>query len=119
MIISVKRVYEDCSEDDGYRILVERLWPRGISKDRAHVDLWMKDLAPSTELRKRFGHLDERWEEFKRDYANELGENPAVGDLIEIIGNRGRVTLVYSAKNRDHNSAVFLREYLLKKIESL
>ena len=79
----------------------------------------MKEVAPSTELRKRFGHLDERWEEFKRDYANELGENPAVGDLIEIIGNRGRVTLVYSAKNRDHNSAVFLREYLLKKIESL
>ncbi len=119
MIISAKRVYEDCSEDDGYRILVERLWPRGISKDRAHVDLWMKEVAPSTELRKRFGHLDERWEEFKRDYANELGENSAVWDLIETIGDRRRVTLVYSARNRDHNSGVFLREYLLKKIESL
>ena len=70
----------------------------------------VKEVAPSTELRKRFGHLDERWEEFKRDYANELGENPAVGDLIEIIGNRGRVTLVYSAtqNNKEMNSPAIL-----------
>ena len=118
MIISVKRVYDDCSEDDGYRILVERLWPRGVSKDRAHIDLWMKDIAPSTELRKRFGHLDEKWEVFKRDYAHELGENPAVDDLIEIIRKKGSVTLVFSAKNKDHNSAVFLKEYLEKNMRS-
>jgi len=119
MNILVKRVYEDYSETDGYRILVERLWPRGISKNNAHIDLWLKEIAPSTELRKRFGHLDEKWEEFKRDYGEELKENPAVADIVEIVLKKDRVTLIYSAKNMEHNSAIFLREYLEKMIESL
>jgi len=112
MNISVKRIYDGCSENDGFRILVERLWPRGISKDRAHIDLWMKDIAPSTELRKRFGHVDERWEEFKKDYSDELKVNPAVKNILDIVSKNERVTFLYSTRNTDHNSAVFLAEYL-------
>lgn len=115
MGISVKRVYDEFSEEDGFRILVERLWPRGITKEKAKIDLWMKEIAPSTELRKRFGHVDQNWEEFKKDYSSELEGNPAVRRILEIIGNMGQVTLIYSAKNIEHNSAVLLKEYLLKQ----
>ncbi|MCL4341676.1 MAG: DUF488 family protein [Candidatus Thermoplasmatota archaeon] len=112
MDISVKRVYDKFSERDGFRILVERLWPRGISREKAGIDLWVKEIAPSTELRKRFGHDDDKWDQFKSDYAKELRANPEVGHILEIIESKGRVTLIYSARNTEHNSAVFLKEYL-------
>jgi uncharacterized protein YeaO (DUF488 family) len=112
MDISVKRVYDEFSEKDGFRILVERLWPRGVSREKAGIDFWMKDIAPSTELRKRFGHDDDKWEEFKSDYSEELQANPEIKHIFEIIENKGKVTLIYSARNTEHNSAVFLKEYL-------
>jgi DNA-3-methyladenine glycosylase len=114
MNIYVKRIYDSFSIDDGYRILVERLWPRGISREKAKIDLWMKEIAPSAEVRKRFGHVDSNWDDFKRDYTDELKSNPEVSRILSIIQREQKVTLIYSAKNRDHNSAVFLRDYLLK-----
>lgn len=107
-MIKIKRVYEGYSEDDGIRILVERLWPRGISKEKAHIDVWMKEIAPSTELRKWFNHEDNKWDEFVKRYREELDGNSALDRLKEIIDKNNRVTLIYSAKNTEHNSAVAL-----------
>ena len=107
-MIKVKRVYEGYSEDDGIRILVERLWPRGISKEKAHIDVWMKEIAPSTELRKWFNHEDNKWDEFVKRYRTELDGNSALDKLKEIIDKNNKVTLIYSAKNTAHNSAVAL-----------
>jgi uncharacterized protein YeaO (DUF488 family) len=108
----LKRVYEPPSEADGTRILVDRLWPRGLSKDKAHVDLWLKEIAPSTELRRWFGHAPERWEEFQRRYRAELEANgDAVSELKAALGG-GPATLVYGAKDEAHNDAVVLAAYL-------
>ncbi len=107
-MIKVKRVYDKYSEDDGIRILVERLWPRGISKEDAHIDLWMKEIAPSTELRKWFNHEDNKWDEFVKRYIAELQGNSALDRLKGIIDKNNKVTLIYSAKNIAHNSAVAL-----------
>ena len=107
-MIKVKRVYDKYSEDDGIRILVERLWPRGISKEDAHIDLWMKEIAPSTELRKWFNHEDNKWDEFVKRYRAELQGNSALDRLKGIIDKNNKVTLIYSAKNIAHNSAVAL-----------
>lgn len=113
MEVQLKRAYEAPSPDDGFRVLVDRLWPRGVSKARAHLDLWLKDIAPSTELREWFGHDPAKWDEFRARYARELDQNhAAVGQLME-HAQRGPLTLVYSAKDREHNDAVVLREYLL------
>lgn len=113
MEVQLKRAYEAPSPDDGFRVLVDRLWPRGVSKARAHLDLWLKDIAPSTELREWFGHDPAKWDEFRARYHRELDQNhAAVGQLME-QAQRGPVTLVYSAKDREHNDAVVLREYLL------
>ena len=114
-MIRVKRVYEEPSREDGLRILVDRLWPRGLTKARAAVDLWLKDVAPSTELRKWFGHDPEKWDEFRRRYFRELDAQPdAVATLLE-RGAKGKVTLVYGAKDSAHNQAVALKDYLAKK----
>ena len=112
MKIQIKRVYEKPAKDDGMRILVDRLWPRGLSKEKADVDLWLKEIAPSTELRKWFGHVPDRWKEFQKRYHHELENNiESVSKLKELI-KKGAVTLVYGAKDKEHNEALVLKEWL-------
>ncbi|KPV39600.1 hypothetical protein AN478_10740 [Thiohalorhabdus denitrificans] len=110
--VRLKRVYDDAEPADGERILVERMWPRGMRKEDARLDLWLKEVAPSPELRNWFGHDPEKWPEFKRRYRDELSQRP---DLLEDLRQRARsgpVTLLYAARDREHNSAVALRETL-------
>ena len=111
--IKIKRVYEAADKQDGKRILVDRLWPRGLTKADARVDLWLKEIAPSTALRKWFGHKPSRWEEFKKRYCAELRNNEQVS-LLEREISAGKVTLVYGAQDREHNGAVALKEFLEK-----
>ncbi len=115
MMIKIKRVYDDFDVTDGVRILVDRLWPRGIRKNSRNIDMWLKDVAPSTELRKWFSHEPEKWEQFRKKYLKELEENKAVEKLENIIKENGTVTLVYSAKDTEHNDAVVLLEFLKTK----
>ncbi len=112
MKMKTKRVYEPPSPSDGERILVDRVWPRGVSKEKADVSLWLKEVAPSTELRKWFGHDPEKWEEFRRRYWRELDQNPEAVNQIQNQARKGTVTLVYSARDEQHNQAVALQEYL-------
>jgi uncharacterized protein YeaO (DUF488 family) len=112
MKIRIKRVYEKPDKGDGKRILVDRLWPRGLTKAKANVDLWLKDIAPSTELRKWFGHEPGKWEEFKRRYRTELEGNEEHVSLLQQQVKKGTVTLVYGAKDEEHNEAVVLKEFL-------
>jgi uncharacterized protein YeaO (DUF488 family) len=114
-MINLKRAYEPATKTDGERILVERLWPRGVSKDRAKIDLWLKDVAPSTELRKWFGHDPERWQQFRRRYAAELKEKVDVIKMLKQKAKKGRVTFVYAAHDEEHNGALALKEFLEKK----
>jgi uncharacterized protein YeaO (DUF488 family) len=115
MEIKIKRIYEKFSEDDGFRILIDRLWPRGIKKGEAKIDLWFKEIAPSEKLRKWFKHDVSKWEEFKKMYEEEINQNEKeLKKLIDIIKNKKVVTLVFSSKDREHNNAVVLREILLK-----
>ncbi len=110
--IRLKRAYEQPAADDGVRILVERLWPRGLTKERAALDHWMKDVAPSQELRRWFNHEPARWSEFQRRYRAELEQNQdAVKDLRKKCGG-GIVTFVYAARDEEHNSARLLRDFL-------
>lgn len=112
-MIQIKRVYESRAAGDGRRFLVERLWPRGLNKAALEADAWLKDVAPSTELRKWFGHRVERWSEFQRRYRAELDANPDAWKPL--LDARGTVTLLFSARDVDHNSAVVLRDYLAAK----
>lgn len=108
--MNIKRVYEEPEKSDGYRILVDRVWPRGLTKEKAAVDLWLKDIAPSTELRKWFGHDPAKWQEFRKRYKQELKENKeSVSDLEKALG-KGKVTLVYGAKDKEHNQALVIKE---------
>lgn len=111
MSILLKRAYDAPSRSDGKRILVDRLWPRGVTKADAEIDLWLKDVAPSTALRKWFGHDPKKWVEFKKRYRSELKGSPAVAEL-KALTRKGKVTLVYSAKDELHNQAVALKELL-------
>jgi uncharacterized protein YeaO (DUF488 family) len=111
-MLKLKRAYEPVSKADGTRFLVERLWPRGLSKARVHVDAWAKDVGPSTELRKWFSHDPERWPQFKRRYFRELDTRPEAWQPILSKARRGVVTLVYSSRDAVHNNAVALQEYL-------
>ena len=111
--IELKRAYEARSRNDGRRILVDRLWPRGISKAKAGIDEWLKELAPSTELRKWFGHDPERWDEFRRRYAKEIHGQAELLAHLRAIAREGPVTLVYSAHDELHNDAIVLRDVLL------
>jgi uncharacterized protein YeaO (DUF488 family) len=112
--LRLKRAYEPAEPDDGMRILVDRLWPRGVSKAKAALDDWIKEIAPSTELRKWFGHDPARWTEFQRRYRAELrGQSDAL-DRIRDLARLGVVTLVYSAHDEQHNDAVVLRNVLLE-----
>jgi uncharacterized protein YeaO (DUF488 family) len=111
-VIRVKRVYEPFARDDGFRVLVERLWPRGISKERGRVALWMKDVAPSPDLRTWYAHDVEKWSEFRRRYVAELRGNPEVGRLREIVDREKTVTFLYAARDEEHNSAKVLKAFL-------
>jgi uncharacterized protein YeaO (DUF488 family) len=111
--IRLKRAYERPAPADGTRILVDRLWPRGVSKAAAAIDRWVKDIAPSTTLRKWFGHDPERWPEFRRRYAAELRDHPDELRSLRAEARRGPITLVYSAHDGAHNDAVVLRSILL------
>jgi len=112
MKIRIKRVYENPSKEDGMRILVDRLWPRGLTRENANIDLWLKNIAPTTELRKWFDHDPNKWEEFKKRYQVELEKNK---DEVSILKKQHRekvVTLVYGAKDEEHNEALVLKEWL-------
>src|SRR5215831_11225441 len=111
-MIKVKRAYEAASKDDGLRILVERLWPRGLSKQKAQIDLWLKDLAPSTELRKWYGHDPARWPQFRKRYRAELKGQGEVLALLRYVTEERTVTFVYAASDKERNSAVVLKELL-------
>ncbi|MDB5597333.1 MAG: hypothetical protein JWM36_4294 [Hyphomicrobiales bacterium] len=111
--VHLKRAYEPAAPSDGTRILVDRLWPRGLSKAKAAIDLWMKEIAPSTELRKWFGHDPARWDEFRTRYAAEVREHPDEFHHLRELTSEGPITLVYSAHDEVHNDAVALRELLL------
>jgi uncharacterized protein YeaO (DUF488 family) len=111
MNVMLKRAYEAPTKTDGQRILVDRLWPRGLAKVSAKIDLWLKDVAPSTELRQWYGHTPEKWPEFKKRYRAELKNNPALSEL-KSLSRQGRITLVYAAKDRLHNEAVVLKQIL-------
>lgn len=114
-MIRIKRTYESRARGDGQRILVERLWPRGMKKEALQVHTWMKEVAPSTQLRKWFGHRPERWQEFRRRYKRELRVNADAWSSILDASKRGTVTLLYSAHDLEHNGAVVLREYLMER----
>ncbi|WP_316251213.1 DUF488 domain-containing protein [Sphingomonas sp. JC676] len=109
--MNTKRVYEPRAGDDGVRVLVDRLWPRGLTKAEAALDLWLKEAAPSTALRKWFGHRPDRWEEFQTRYLVELRTSSAVSQLRD-LAQSGPVTLLYAAKDREHNEAIALAAFL-------
>ena len=111
-MITLKRAYEPASRPDGRRVLVERLWPRGVAKAGLRVDEWLKDVAPSTELRRWFRHDPDRWNEFRRRYFRELDAHPEAWKTIVTAARRGPVTLIYSSHDMQHNNAVALRDYL-------
>jgi len=111
MHILLKRAYEAPAEADGKRVLVDRLWPRGVSKDEARIDAWLKDVGPSTELRKWFGHEPAKFDEFRSRYRKELEASAAWAELKE-LARHGKLTLVYSARDEEHNNAVVLRQML-------
>ena len=113
--VQVKRVYEPAARSDGFRVLVDRLWPRGLTKDRAAVDLWMKEIAPSTELRRWFGHDPKRWRQFQTRYRAELLEHGTELALLRSRARKGTVTLLFGARDVDHNEAVVLKEILVQK----
>lgn len=120
MDLKIERIYTKPADTDGYRILVDRLWPRGISKVNAQLDLWQKEIGPSTELRKWFGHDPEKYPEFKERYLSELAANPLYPDFIKLVQEQlttNNVILLYGAKDEEHNQAVVLKADLDKKLQ--
>ena len=118
MQIDLKRAYDPPAKSDGRRVLVDRVWPRGIAKDDLRIDAWLKDLAPSTELRKWFGHDPAKWDEFRKRYGRELEQrSEALEELLD-KARAGHVTLVFSARDTEHNNAVALREYLERRLNA-
>jgi uncharacterized protein YeaO (DUF488 family) len=109
-MVKAKRVYEKPSKDDGKRILVDRLWPRGLSREAAAVDDWIKEIAPSNELRKWFGHDPARWPEFRKRYRAEIGSNQGLIEKLRVESRKGTVTLLYAARDMERNNAVVLKE---------
>jgi uncharacterized protein YeaO (DUF488 family) len=112
MMISLKRAYDSASQDDGVRILVERLWPRGVKKETLQLDAWLKEVAPSTELRQWFGHDPTNWTRFQQEYFAELDAKPEALEPILKAARRGRVTLIFSSHDATHNNAVALKTYI-------
>lgn len=115
MNIRLKRAYEDPAPADGRRILVDRLWPRGVTKERAAIDLWLKDVAPSTELRRWFGHDPDRWPEFRRRYREELRDRPQGLAELRGLATAGPITLVYGARDQERNAAVVLKDVVERR----
>jgi uncharacterized protein YeaO (DUF488 family) len=115
-MIRIKRVYEPAEPNDGTRILIDRLWPRGIRKEPPLLDLWHKEAAPSNQLRVWFSHDPARWDEFKKRYFAELDNNPKDWESLIELARSGNITLLYSAKNKDYNNAVALKDYLESKL---
>ncbi len=113
--VNLKRVYDPAAPADGTRLLIDRLWPRGLSKADAAVDRWLKEIAPGTELRRWFGHDPERWQEFRRRYTDELRENATALEELRALARKGTVTLLYGARDEEHNDAVVLRDVLLDR----
>jgi uncharacterized protein YeaO (DUF488 family) len=111
-MIQLKRAYEKPSTEDGLRILVERLWPRGLTKAKAAIDLWVKDVAPSPELRKWFGHDPSRWEQFAQRYWKELKDKEADTDMLRRKAKAGKVTFIYAARDEQHNGALVLKQFI-------
>jgi len=111
-MIQLRRAYEPAEPGDGFRVLVDRIWPRGLKKEQAAIDLWLKEVAPSSELRKWFGHDPAKWDEFRKRYAKELDRNPDAVRLLEGKIRRGTLTLVFAAKDAEHSNAAALKEYL-------
>jgi len=111
-MINLKRAYEKPAPEDGFRVLVERLWPRGLKKEALDLDLWLQEVAPSPELRHWFGHDPARWEEFRRRYWDELAAQPAAVQILREKLRQGQVTLVYGSRDQEHNAAVALKEFL-------
>jgi len=114
MTVKIKRIYEEPDPKDGLRLLVDRLWPRGLSKEKAHVDRWLKEIAPSDELRHWFGHDPAKWQEFRTRYRGELAATRPLLDEIAELAHKEPVTLLYAAKDEEHNNAVVLKELLEK-----
>jgi uncharacterized protein YeaO (DUF488 family) len=110
--VQIKRVYEPFATTDGFRVLVDRIWPRGINKETAHADVWLKEVAPSTALRKWFNHEPGKWPEFTRKYTAELKRSDAMEQLLDIIRKHKKVTLLYSAHDEQHNQALVLQEFI-------
>jgi uncharacterized protein YeaO (DUF488 family) len=108
----IKRIYEDPADDDGCRVLVDRLWPRGVSKERARLELWLKEIAPSPRLRQEFAHMQEHFADFRAQYEAELEQNPAVGQLLDLAGQHKKVTLLYGARDPEVNHARVLLAFL-------
>jgi uncharacterized protein YeaO (DUF488 family) len=112
MAINLKRIYEPYTAADGYRILVDRLWPRGVKKEGAHIDKWLKEVAPSTALRKWFDHDPGKWEQFRIKYHTELNGSPAFKELLADINQHHTITLLYAAKDEQYNQAVVLQQFI-------
>ena len=117
-MIKIKRIYEPTSKEDGFRILVDRLWPRGLKKEDAHIELWLKEVAPSVELRKWFDHQPQKWEIFKKNYLEELATNKGVKEILKIYEAQPMVTLLYAAQDQQYNHALVLLEFLKREIGS-
>jgi uncharacterized protein YeaO (DUF488 family) len=115
MAIKIKRIYEPFKQSDGYRILVDRLWPRGIKKETAHIDTWLKEAAPSTVLRKWFDHDPGKWHAFLKKYQAQLRSSAAYEELVALTGKHKTVTLLYGAKDETHNQALALQQFLTGK----
>ncbi len=115
MLLGIKRIYDKVEVTDGTRVLVDRLWPRGVRKSTAHVDKWMKEVAPSNELRLWFNHEPEKWDGFREKYEKELKSNPALEELVA-LAKKEDVTLVYAAHDAEHNNAVVLSETVKKRL---
>jgi uncharacterized protein YeaO (DUF488 family) len=116
-IVKVKRVYESIQRSDGTRFLVERLWPRGMKKEQLKLDAWLKDVAPSDSLRRWFGHDPLKWNEFQKKYRAELSDNPDGWKPILEAAKRGRVTLLFSSRDTEHNNALVLKSFLEERLE--
>ncbi|MFT3999814.1 MAG: DUF488 domain-containing protein [Rhizobium sp.] len=112
MTLRIKRIYEPPAAQDGTRILVDRLWPRGVSKEEAHVHAWLKEIAPSAELRRWFGHDPEKWDAFRRRYLEELENNPAAVEELKRQIGQSTATLLYGARDTEHNNALVLRDFI-------
>jgi uncharacterized protein YeaO (DUF488 family) len=115
MTVKIKRVYEQPADDDGIRILVDRLWPRGLTKEKAHIDLWLKEIAPSTALREWFAHDPKKWKSFRGRYETELKHNGTLIDTLTTKATEGMVTLLYGARDEKHNEALVVKQFLERK----